>query len=155
MRKKGFTLIELIVVIAMLMLLTGAVTSALSSARKRAKVSKATVVCQEMTNAILAYENYTKDHSLEKHATSGSWQPANKGSIQFILGGEKAENGEDIPVLFNAEIKGTQMLDPWGNPYYYRIQKARSQKVDDDLANQQVDTCVFFPNFNRRLETDR
>ena len=155
MRKKGFTLIELIVVIAMLMLLTGAVTSALANARKRAKVSKATVVCQEMTNAILAYENYTKDHSLEKHATSGSWQPASKGSIQFILGGEKAENGEDIPVLFNAEIKGTQMLDPWGNPYLYRIQKASSQEVDDDLANKQVETCVFFPNFNRRLETDR
>ena len=155
MGKKGFTLIELTVVIAMLLLLAGSVTTAVANARKRAKISKATVVCQEMTNAILAYENYTKDHSLEKHATSGSWQPVSKGSIQFILGGEKAENGEDIPVLFNAEIKGAQMLDPWGNPYQYRIQKASSQKVDDDLANQQVETCVFFPNFNRRLETDR
>ena len=155
MGKKGFTLIELIVVIAMLMMLAGAVTSALAGARTRAKISKATVVCQEMTNASLAYENYTKDLSLEKHATSGSWQPASKGSLQFILGGEKAANGEDIPVLFNAEIQGAQMLDPWGNPYYYRIQKARSQKVDDDLAGKQIETCVFFPNFNRRLETDR
>ncbi len=155
MGQKGFTLVELIVVIAMLMLLAGSVTSALAGARRRAKISKATVACQEMTNAILAYENYTSDHSLEKHATSGSWQPATKGSIQFILGGEKAENGEDIPVLYNAEIKGTQVLDPWGKVYYYRIQKARSQKVDDDLANQQVETCVFFPNFNRRLGTDR
>ena len=155
MGKKGFTLIELIVVIAMLMMLAGSVTSALANARRRAKISKATVACQELTNAILAYENYAKDHSLEKHATSGSWQPANKGSLQFVLGGEKAENGEDIPVLFNAEIMGSQMLDPWGNPYYYRVQRVRSQKVDDDLANQQIETYVFFPNFNRRLEEDR
>ena len=154
MGKKGFTLIELIVVIAMIMLLAGSVTSALASARKRAKISKATVACQEMTNAILAYENYTKDHSLDKQVTGG-WQPASKGNLQFILGGEKSQNGDEIPVLFNAEIKGSQMLDPWGEPYYYRVQKAAAGTVDDDLANKAVETCVFFPNFNRRLEVDR
>ncbi len=154
MKKKGFTLIELIVVIAMIMLLAGSVTSALASARKRAKISKATVTCQEMTNAILAYENYAKDHSLDKQVTGG-WQPATKGSLQFILGGGKSENGDEIPVLFNAEIKGTQMLDPWGEPYYYRVQKAVAGDVEDDLANKTVETCVFFPNFNRRLEVDR
>jgi len=154
MGKKGFTLIELIVVIAMIMLLAGSVTSALASARKRAKISKATVACQEMTNAILAYENYAKDHSLEKQVTGG-WQPATRGSLQFILGGVKAENGDDVPVLFNAEIRGTQMLDPWGEPYYFRVQKATGGNVDDDLANKAVETCVFFPNFNRRLEEDR
>ena len=154
MDKKGFTLVELIVVIAMIMMLAGAVTSALTSARRRAKISKATVTCQEMTNAILAYENYAKDYSLEKQVT-GAWQPAGKGSLQFILGGMKAENGEDIPVLFNAEIQGSQMRDPWGEPYYYRIQKAAGGNVDDDLANKAVETCVLFPNFNRRLEVDR
>ena len=152
--KKGFTLIELIVVIAMLMLLAGSVTSALMGARKRAKIAKATVACQEMTNAILAYENYAKNNSLEKKA-SGSWQLANKGSLQFILGGEKAENGEDIPVLYNAEVKGLQILDPWGKPYYYRIQKTKTQKVEDDLANKRVEAVVFFPNFYRRKEVDR
>ena len=156
MGKKGFTLIELIVVIAMLMLLAGSVTSALAGARKRAKISKATVACQEMTNAILAYENYANKHSLDKHKTDGWWR-VEKDKIQFILGGsgEKAESGEDIPVLFNAEIKGSEMLDPWGNAYRYRIQESGSQNVDDDLANKQIKTYVFFPNFNRRLEEDR
>ena len=139
MRKKGFTLIELIVVIAMIMLLAGSVTSALASARKRAKISKATVACQEMTNAILAYENYAKDHSLAKHVTGG-WQPANKGSLQFILGGVKAENGEDVPVLFNAEIKGTQMLDPWGKPY--RVYFPNPKDVQRPKA---IEACVSFP----------
>ena len=150
--KKGFTLVELIVVIAMLMILAGSVTSALMGARKRAKISKATVACQEMTNAILAYENYAK---LEDKASSGSWQIANKNSMRFILGGEKADNGEDIPVLYNADIRGTQMLDPWGKPYYFRIQSKGSQNVDDSLANQSVRTCVLFPNFNRRRGVDR
>jgi len=151
MGKKGFTLIELIVVIGMLMLLAGSVTSALASARKRAKISKATVTCQEMTNAILAYENYAKDRSLDVLAKGGGWQPASKGNLQPILGGGKSESGDAMPVLFNADIKGSQILDPWGNPYYYRVQKASAGNVDADLANKQVETCVFFPNFNRRL----
>ena len=150
--KKGFTLIELIVVIAMLMILAGSVTSALASARKRAKIAKATVACQEMTNAILAYENYAK---LENKASNGSWQPASKSSLRFILGGEKADNGDEIPVLYNADIRGTQMLDPWGKPYYFRIQNAGSRNIDDSLANKAVETCVFFPNFNRRRRVDR
>ena len=71
--KRGFTLVELLVVIAMLMLLVGAVTSSVTRAQKRAKIVQATAEAQEITNAILAYENYAEKYSLEKHA-KGGWE---------------------------------------------------------------------------------
>ena len=54
----GFTLVELLVVIAMLMLLAGAVTSSVASAQRRAKIAQATAEAQEMTNAIRAFEHF-------------------------------------------------------------------------------------------------
>ena len=151
--KKGFTLVELLVVIAMLMLLMGSVTSALMSARRRAKIAKATATCQEMTNAILAYENYARDYSLESKATGDSWKEATKNDLAFILGEESLQQGQGsgkIPVLYNAEIKGSVILDPWGHPYYYRIKKGGGGQIESDTAST-INTCVMFPNYNRRL----
>ena len=50
----GFTIIELITVIAMILLLVGAVTSSVSGARRRAKVQQAITEAQQLTDAILA-----------------------------------------------------------------------------------------------------
>ena len=151
--KRGFTMVELLVVIAMLMVLMGSVTSAIMSARKRSKIAKATVACQEMTNAVLAYENYAQGYSLENKATGDSWKEATRGELGFILGEESLQQGAGsgkIPVLYNAEFKGNEMLDPWNMPYRYRIKRAASQDVEDDLEGKTVETCVMFPNYNRR-----
>lgn len=143
--KKGFTLVELVVVIAMLMLLTGAVSSALMGARKRAKIAKATVACQEMTNAILAYENYDSlDNVTPKEGMT------TRTTLSFILNGDRVDSrGNPIPVLYNADVKGTDIVDPWGHPYRYRI-KASPVQIKDDLAGGAIDTNVMFPNYNRR-----
>ena len=143
--KKGFTLVELVVVIAMLMLLTGAVSSALMSARKRAKIAKATVTCQEITNAILAYENY---NDLSKVNPKEGF--TSRSTLAFIISGKGVDDkGNSIPVLYNADVRGNDILDPWGKPYKYRI-KAASLQIKDNLANSAVDTNVMFPNYNRR-----
>ena len=143
--KKGFTIVELVVVIAMLMLLTGAVSSALMSARNRAKIAKATVTCQEITNAILAYENY---RDLDKVNPKEGF--TSKNTLAFIIdSGQVDDNNNQIPVLYNADVKGTDILDPWGKPYRYRI-KAAALNIQDNLAGSAVDTNVMFPNYNRR-----
>ena len=143
--KKGFTMVELIVVIAMLMLLMGSVSSALMSARKRAKIAKATVACQEITNAILAYENY---RSLGTVPTKEG--ETTKSTLEFILSGTGTDdNGNQIPVLYNADVKGTAILDPWNHAYRFRIKESAIQ-IRDDLAGSAVDTNVMYPNYNRR-----
>lgn len=148
--RRGFTLVELLVVIAMLMLLMGSVTSAIMTAQRRAKISKATVEVKEITNAILAFENYSSD-GLSKHKIP-NWQEATESTLAFILGKETGENGETIPVLYNAAIRNKRILDPWGRPYRVQIRqgtvKIQNKGSNGSLSSTQ--TAVAFPNFYRR-----
>ena len=104
--RKAFTLIELMVVVAMIALLMAAMTTSISKARTRAKIAKATQEAKELTNAVLAYEQYANNHSLEDVATGGGWVECNEGSLKMVLGGLTGENGEKIPVLYNAALTG-------------------------------------------------
>ena len=144
-RTSGFTLVELLVVIAMLMLLAGAITSSVSSAQKRAKIAQATAEAQEMTNAILAYQHFGEGYELPIYNNS----PATEANLSFILGGETGPNGEKIPVLYNASIKGGQILDPWGHPYYVTIRTGRPISTEQDSSDN-LRPFVAFPNYNRR-----
>ena len=144
-KTSGFTLVELLVVIAMLMLLAGAITSSISSAQKRAKIAQATAEAQEMTNAILAYQHFGDDYKLPVYDN----QPATEANLSFILGGESGPNGEKVPVLYNASVKGGQILDPWGHPYYVTIKVGRPIRTEQDSSDN-LRPFVAFPNFNRR-----
>lgn len=149
--RKGFTLIELLVVVAMLMILMGSVSSALMSARRRAKIAKATAACHEMTNAILAYENYSKNYTLDGKETGNGWREAEESFLGFILGKESAQHGSSgkIPVLYNGEVSRGKLLDPWGHPYYVKIVKGED-KIEDRVVKGGLSTAVAFPNYNRR-----
>lgn len=148
--KKGFTLVELLVVIGMLMLLAGAITTSVSGAHRRAKIQQATVEAQEMTKAILAYENYGEGYSLAAHVMVD--QPATERKLGFILGLESMEHQGQSgkkPILFNASVtRSGNILDPWGNPYYVTIKR-------DEVSMEEKDSLTFksyvvFPNYNRR-----
>ena len=149
MMKKHFTLIELLVVIAMIAILTAAASSAVMQARKRSLISRAEAEVREMTNAILAYENYNAKKPLENFATSGgdSWPEAKRSDLGFILGEETDAEGNKIPVLFNASVSGSYIVDPWGTPYQYKIVKT-GKIVDDskDKVGKDLKTFVYLPN---------
>ena len=145
-RTSGFTLVELLVVIAMLMLLAGAITSSVSSAQKRAKIAQATAEAQQMTNAILAYQHFGEDYTLPAYENG---TPADEGSLAFILGGKTGPNGETIPVLFNASVKGGKILDPWGHQYIVTIKKGANINPPPNSSDN-LKSYVAFPNFNRR-----
>ena len=149
--KRGFTLIELLVVIAMIAILMGAVGSSMNQARKRAMITKATQDAKEMTNAILAFENYARNRSLESYA-SGSWRDTTESSMSMILGGETSESGEQVPVLYNAQIRNGQILDPWGTPYQYMIKKAGNITPPSGSGFQ---TAPSLPNFYRLTDEER
>ena len=150
--KRGFTLIELLVVIGMIAILTGTASSAVMKARKRSQIARAEAETQEMTNAILAYENYDDDHSLKKYQTSKAWKEATEDSLQFILGGVENKQGK-VPVLFNAAIRGGSVLDPWGTPYQYMIADAGSAEDSKDQVGSGLSTYMYLPNL-WRLKAD-
>jgi len=150
--RRGFTIVELLVVMAMIMLLAGAVTTSVSQANKRARVTEATADIQEITKAILEYENFGRanddsplaGHLMEEQATM-------EGSMGFILGREALKNGQkgNIPVLFNAKITRGAIRDPWGNPYYVTIRQSTLDPKESSFANN-LKSYVTFPNFYRR-----
>lgn len=148
--RKGFTLVELIVVIGMLMLLAGAVTTSVAGANRRAKIQQAVTEAQEMTKAILAYENYGRDYSLDAHLMEK--QQATESSLGFILGKENMQNGQSgkMPVLFNASsTRSGKILDPWGRPYYVTIRRG-TVDTEQDSTDGNITSYVTFPNYNRR-----
>ena len=71
MRRRAFTLIELLVVLAMIMILVGAMTVSINAARRRAKIAKAMQEMKDLTNAILAAEQFAKGRTLDGYVTGG------------------------------------------------------------------------------------
>ena len=152
MMKRGFTLIELLVVIAMLAVLMAAVGSGMGQARKRAMIAKATQDAKEMTNAILAFENYAPGRTLANY-TTGNWRDTTESSMSMILGGVMSEGGEQVPVLYNAHIRNGQILDPWGTPYQYLVRRAGS--ITPPSGASQFLTAPNLPNFYRLTDEER
>lgn len=151
--RRAFTLIELLVVIGMIALLMGAIGSGVNKSRKRAMVAKAMQDAKEITNAILAYENYAPDRSLESKANN-SWQDTTEGAMGMILGKETTEGGETVPILYNAQIRGNGIRDPWGECYQYIIRKADTISGTSG-RNQNFITAPSLPNFYRLTDEER
>lgn len=150
--KRAFTLIELLVVIAMLSILMGAVTSSVGQSRRRTKITKATQDMKEITNAILAYQNFAPNRTLESEA-SGSWKDTTESALAMILGKKQTEGGGQLPVLYNAQIRGGAVVDPWGTPYKFIIKKLAEQ--DDGGEKLIYVTAPNLPNFFRLTDEER
>ena len=148
--KKAFTLVELIVVIAMIAILMSALGVSVAKAQTRARISKATQEVKELTNAILAYEQYAPNRTLASVASSG-WRDCDKGSLGMVLGEMKDDKGQSVPVLYNAALTGGRMIDPWGTPYQLRIEKTGrlSGGGDDESRSQQFVSAPQLPNYYR------
>ena len=104
-----------------------------------------------MTNAILAFENYAKNRSLQSYAT-GSWRDTTESSMSMILGGEQSDSGDQVPVLYNAQIRNGQILDPWGRPYQFMIKQVGNITPPRGSGFQ---TAPSLPNFYRLTDEER
>ena len=145
--KAAFTLVELIVVVAMVLVLIGSASSAIVSAQKRARITKATAGVQEMTNAILAYENMVKDGGMPTDFES--WTDASEGKMGFLLGRGGSGEFDKIPVLYNGDVRGGNLVDPWGTPYQVMIRRGTVTAKSKILDSATMTPVVCFPNINR------
>ena len=152
MMKKAFTLIELLVVIAMLSILIGAVGSGVGQSRRRAKIARATQDAKEITNAILGFQQYAKGRTLVPYATGG-WKEATEGALKMILGGETSESGDPVPVLYNAQLTGEKILDPWGHAYKFQIKQLSGESEVGSSATYL--RAANLPNFHRLTDEER
>ena len=150
--RRGFTLVELMVVLAMAAIIIAALTTAVTEARERAKIERARSEASIMTQAILAYENFNKDVSLPLMDNV----EANAENLKFILGeGETTEAGNPIPALMLAQLRnGKVMRDPWYTPYTITIKSSKGKIKLRNTAGQ-MKTGYFLPNFYNLKEGER
>lgn len=141
--RKGFTIVELMAVLGIIVALTAAMTTSVSHARRRAMVSRAETEAREITNAILAYQNFDEEGSLAKYVMED--QEADEGKLGFILGKVTARNSA-VPVLYNAAITRGQILDPWGHPYRITIKPGETVSPPG-VSGVRIRT--FSPNWHR------
>ena len=153
---RAFTLVELIVVVAMILLLSGAFTTSVHKARERGRISRATQEVREMTNAILSYENYARNHELE---VNGGWADCTESAMGMILGRVTGDNGQNVPVLYAGHVTSGQLRDPWGRPYQYMIRKASevdaSQDEETSRGLENLKKGAVLPNVNRLKDEER
>ncbi len=94
--------------------------------RSQPKIQQATAEAQQLTDAILAYENFGRPGTpspLGSKVTGEEWQEATEDKLNFVLGKERMPNGQDgtLPVLYNGTVRDGKIRDPWGRAYRYRI----------------------------------
>ena len=150
--KRGFTLLELMVVICMIALIIAALATSLTSAQERARTEKARSEGKAIAQAILAYENFDRSNELPTMEN----RDADQSALGFLIGqGGNAESGGKIPALPLAALQsGGKMRDPWGTPYKISI-RSGGASIKIESASGGMQTGFMFPNFYRLSEEER
>lgn len=82
--RRGFTLLELVVVLLIVSLLAAFVLSAMQKARTRAKRTQATVEAQSLQAAINAYHQEYEQWPCSDPSLGGSWSSNNNEVIKYL-----------------------------------------------------------------------
>lgn len=154
-KRGGFTLVELLVVVAMIAIVTAAVSSSVSGARERARIEKARTEVKAVSQAVLGYENWVLSGSGDEIPTP-TRADVGIDSLGFLLGdGGEVKSGGKLPVLLMASLAdGKTMRDPWGTAYKITIKKV-SASPTVRVATGSMQTGYFMPNFYRISEDER
>ena len=150
---KRFTLIELLIVIAIIGILAGLVFPALGTVRNNAKRSKASTECQSLKTAIIMYES---EFSCWPVKVSGSADTTISGSEYVemckVLTGENSKKTVfyEVGVGYD-ENKG--ILDPWGRPYQVMLDVDFDGKIKDGSSTKAVSAVNKVNNRTGDLRT--
>lgn len=125
----GFTVIEMITVIAIIVILAGFIAAASMKAKEKGYVAKAKATIASLEVAISMY-----------HTDTGQYPPTGNSNLVSELNGPSSTAGWDGPYM---DIQGTTLKDPWGNDYVYNNPGAVHGTIDH---TRYVDIYSFGPN---------
>lgn len=111
-RRAGFTLMEMLVVVAIIVILAGLGGYYFLGQAEESRKSAAKVQVRQLTTAV---ESYNVQHS-------GQWPQ----SLEVLLQKDEAGMG---PYLKSAEV----LVDPWGRNYQYDPTGARNNGLTPDI----------------------
>ena len=139
--RRGFTMIELLVVMAIIGILAGTFAFSMVSAQENARTAKATAEGRELGNAIRLY-CLTQTGTEEDGESAGnplSDLGLNEGisavnsTLTRLMTAPSASNGNTV--YFRADqssIRGGVLRDPWGNPYRIRVRRFEPKDQEEN-----------------------
>jgi general secretion pathway protein G len=99
--RAAFTLMEMLVVVAILVVLAGAAVPIYLNYLANARIDRAKVDCKNLATAVEAYQ-----------AKIGQFPP----SLQTLT---QAQQDPNTGQVVRATLEPASLMDPWGNPYQY------------------------------------
>jgi len=141
-KQKGFTLIELMIVIVILGILAGVVGTQVMKQPDKAKVAAATVEIDTFESALQHYALEVGDYPTTDEGLQALWQAP-----------EDAENWD------GPYIQKPDFTDPWGNSYQYEYPGTHQDEgYDYDLYSYGKDGKEggesYDADINNRIETE-
>lgn len=146
--QRAFTLMELLVVMAVIAILLGMILPAYNSVREKARYTKAKVTVKNLETAFKAY----LDRYRVWDASFGSGANAIDATIVNMLKGGKVAGNADGVVFYEFEITNAASgaLDPWSNPsdptavktyYYFQVDHDYDNRIN--RAGQDISRMVL------------
>jgi prepilin-type N-terminal cleavage/methylation domain-containing protein len=135
---RGFTLVEMLVVIGMLGVLMATAATGVARAKGQARVTKANAEVRQLIGAWLAYEAAYDGWPTDLPAGGGEIE-ATQSTLKELLG-----EGQNKVAFLNAQMVNGAFRDPWGMPYKIRFSARPQQDLKDKFS-----AAITFPNRGR------
>ena len=142
-RTSGFTLLEIMLAIAVIGILMAMLGASAYSARQRAYASTATAETQQIATAFKSYYLAHKKWPGSTWENGSEWVSLDEDNLQPLLGG----NGGDGVVYLDlpaSRFEGKGFRDPWGRQYQVMTTRPWEPEVSDRFEG-----AVSFPNHMR------
>ena len=152
--KKYFTIIELLVVVAIISILAALILGGVAAARNSARQTQATADINMLAGAIESYRSTYKTFPYDTAPAAGSDKQVTTeaGSDDGMFAALQGTNARNQIFLKNTK---TEMKNPWGSDFYtINFDSTYDAKIEDDNSAQiSGNVAVWTANSNETIRS--